>query len=282
MLIWQGKPLCDTSHSLSLAFLPMDAPVLADASTPPIFLGMQGDAPRFCHVVDKWQPPEVEAGARTAFLDSVQDQHPALPQELKFIDLRAAMSDLSPAEAGDAATAKGILGWHESHPFCARCGQPSEVAQGGWQRSCPACGAQHFPRTDPVVIVLVTRGDELLLGRSPHWPTGMFSLLAGFMEPGESVGDAARREVFEETGIIIGNVDFIASQPWPFPSSLMMGCRAEALNYDITLDENELEVAQWVSRENIAASLRGENPDLLPARKGAIARVLLEWWLANG
>ena len=191
------------------------------------------------------------------------------------------MSDLTPEEAGTAAAAKGILAWHAVHRFCANCGAPSEVADAGWRRSCPNCGAQHFPRTDPVVIMLILHGNSLLLGRQAAWPKGMYSLLAGFMEPGESIEAAVRRETFEEAGIEVGHVDYLSSQPWPFPSSLMLGCVGEALTREIRLDPTELEDARWVRREDVLAALDGRNPDLYPARKGSIARFLIEHWLAD-
>jgi NAD+ diphosphatase len=153
--------------------------------------------------------------------------------------------------------------------------------EAGWRRKCVTCGTQHFPRTDPVVIMLVTRANEVLLGRQAMWPPGMYSLLAGFMEPGETIEAAVRRETFEETGITVGRVEYLASQPWPFPSSLMIGCRGEALTSDIHLDQVELEDAIWVRRERLLAALAGRDPVLRPARQGAIARFLLERWLAD-
>jgi NAD+ diphosphatase len=153
--------------------------------------------------------------------------------------------------------------------------------QAGWQRTCTACNAPHFPRTDPVVIMLVTRGNNCLLGRSPGWPEGMYSCLAGFVEPGETIEAAVRREVFEEAGVRVGKVDYLASQPWAFPSSLMFGCHGEALSEEITLDPDELEVARWVSREEVAAAAAGLRDDILPARKGAIAHFLLRNWMAD-
>ena len=151
----------------------------------------------------------------------------------------------------------------------------------GWQRNCPACGAHHFPRTDPVVIMLTIKENSVLLGRSHGWPDGMYSLLAGFIEPGETMEAAVRREVFEEAGIKIGKVGYLASQPWPFPSSLMMGCYCEALNDQIKVDPQELDDALWCTREELAEVFAGQHPTILPARKGAIAHFLLENWLAD-
>ena len=155
-----------------------------------------------------------------------------------------------------AATGKAILAWHENHGYCARCGFETVVNDAGWQRNCPACRASHFPRTDPVVIMLITHGNSVLMGRSPGWPEGMFSLLAGFVEPGETLEAAVRREVFEEAGVQVGQVSYLASQPWPFPTSLMIGCRGEALSEEITIDPKEIEDALWVPREEIMQAIR--------------------------
>lgn len=148
-------------------------------------------------------------------------------------------------------------------------------------RHCRACGAHHFPRTDPVVIMLVTHGNEVLLGRSPGWPDGMYSLLAGFVEPGETIEAAAAREVWEEAQIPLGPVRYLACQPWPFPASLMIGVAAEATGRDIVCDPEELEDALWVSKEDLLNALSGTHPRVKPARKGAIARWILEAWLAG-
>ncbi|HIF76500.1 MAG TPA: NAD(+) diphosphatase, partial [Sulfitobacter sp.] len=143
------------------------------------------------------------------------------------------------------------------------------------------CGGAHFPRTDPVVIMLITHGNSVLMGRSPGWPEGMYSLLAGFVEPGETVEAAVRREVFEEAGVQVGAVSYLSSQPWPFPASLMLGCAGEALSRDLTIDPVEIEDALWVTREEMMDVFAGSHPRLLPARRGAIAHFLLENWLAD-
>jgi NAD+ diphosphatase len=177
--------------------------------------------------------------------------------------------------------AKAVLSWHEIHGFCARCGAKSVISQAGWQRDCPSCSAHHFPRTDPVVIMLILHGNSVLMGRSPGWPEGMYSLLAGFVEAGETIEGAVRRETFEESGIKVGEVSYLSSQPWPFPSSLMFGCMGVALTSEITVDPDELEDAVWVTREDMALSLIVDNPAMKPARKGSIARFLIENWLAD-
>jgi NAD+ diphosphatase len=283
LALWRGKPLLDLGDADSparLAWLALGSPVFAAAVEAGIFLGLDDGAPRFAREVPDWAPPTEVVGPRP-FVDQERKGHPSLPDRYRFGDLRASMAELSAADAGNAAAAKGIFAWHERHRFCANCGNPSEIDLAGWRRRCPSCGAQHFPRTDPVVIMLILHGNSVLLGRSPGWPPGMYSLLAGFMEPGETIEAAVRREAFEEAGVPIGEVGYLASQPWPFPSSLMIGCRGEALSREIVLDPVELEDARWLSREAVMAALSGHDPDMRPARRGSIARFLLERWLAD-
>lgn len=275
--IWRGKPLMAEDRPV---WLPVGHPVLATGG-PEVFLGLDEDAPRFATDISAWSP---EAGAEAVvagFLDSSVQRHPALDDRNGFVELRSVMTEMSPRDAELVATAKALLHWHRSHGFCAACGAASDIAQGGWQRSCPACGAQHFPRTDPVVIMLVTQGNSVLLGRSPGWPEGMYSLLAGFVEPGETVEAAVRREVFEEAGVRCGPVGYLASQPWPFPASLMIGMQAEAQSRDITIDPSEIEDALWVTREELVSALAGQHPRIKAARNGAIAHFILRNWLAD-
>ncbi|MCC5972625.1 MAG: NAD(+) diphosphatase [Rubellimicrobium sp.] len=280
LLMWRGKPLLLAGNGSGgrLARLPLDHPVLAEASDEAVLLGREGGEGVWVRDLAGWNPDDMDFSTLGTFLDPSQQLHPLLPAH-HFAELRAVMTLLSPRDAELAATAKAVLGWHETHRFCARCGAPSDMAQAGWQRTCPACGAHHFPRTDPVVIMLVTDGDRVLLGRSPGWPEGMYSLLAGFIEPGEVIEAAVRREVFEEAGIRVGRVEYLASQPWPFPASLMLGCRGEALSTAITVDPAELEHALWIGRDRLARIFAGEDAEVKPAREGAIAHFLLRNWL---
>jgi NAD+ diphosphatase len=279
--VWRGRPLVESSELAGLGWLSPGAAVFSDEGGAPIFLGLTADgAPRFARELDRWSGPDVtEAGPGHS--DPTVVPHPDVPETLGFADLRAVMHALDPADAGVAAAAKGLLAWHETHRFCARCGSPTAIADAGWKRVCETCAGQHFPRTDPVVIMLVTHGDDILLGRSAAWPAGMYSLLAGFMEPGESIEAAVRREVWEEAGVVVGAVDYLSSQPWPFPASLMIGCHGHALTRDIRRDPAELEDARWVSRQGALAGIAGHDPDIRPARKGSIARFLIERWLAD-
>ncbi|WP_306133028.1 NAD(+) diphosphatase [Roseivivax marinus] len=289
MVMWQGKPLTgnpdlagDGTGPAALAWIGLGHPALEDARSAPILLGRDDDGtPLFAAELDAWEPPDLDAAALGAFADPSEQWHPELTGTGSFVELRRVMTTLSARDAELAATARALFGWHRSHGFCARCGARSEVAQGGWQRLCPACGAHHFPRTDPVVIMLVTRGNRALLGRSPGWPEGMYSCLAGFVEPGETIEAAVRREVHEEVGVRVGPVDYLASQPWPFPASLMIGCHGIAESDEIVRDPAEIEHALWIEREDLAAAFAGDHPTVSPARPGAIARALLRNWLAD-
>lgn len=278
ILLWRGKPL-RVAPGGPLARLPLDHPVMQDADAMRLFLGRAEDGPVFAVDLSGWAP-KVAQEMVPAFLDTSEQTHPATGAAV-FAELRAVMTELSAQDAELAATAKAVLGWHRSHRFCSACGVESVVVDAGWRRACPACGTFHFPRTDPVVIMLVTHGDDVLLGRSPGWPEGMYSLLAGFVEPGETMEAAVRREVWEEAHVRVGAVSYLASQPWAFPSSLMFGCAAEALTREITLDPVELEHALWVPRPEVAQAMRGEHPTITGARKGAIAHFLLEHWVAD-
>ena len=276
--VWRGKPLI--VGAAALGWVPAGHPALAHGRAP-VFLGLDAEIPCFAQDISDWSPEAGAEAVQQGFFDPSEQHHPALPEDHGFLELRGVMTRLTAREAELAATARAVLHWHRSHGFCATCGAASEMAMAGWQRSCPACGAQHFPRTDPVVIMLVTRGNRVLLGRSAGWPEGMYSCLAGFIEPGETIEAAVRREVFEEAGIRLGAVRYLASQPWPFPASLMIGCQAQALDETITLDPAELEAALWMSREEVLAAMAGEHPVVRPARRGSIAHFLLENWLAD-
>lgn len=200
-----------------------------------------------------------------------------VPQELEPVSLRVLGPTIAPDEASLGVHAVGIARWHQHHKYCANCGQPSDIAEAGHVRVCPACGTHHFPRTDPAVIMLITDGDDrALLGRQPIWPEGRFSTLAGFVEPGESLDDAVRREVMEEVGIQVGEVAYAGSQPWPFPSSLMLGFFGQALTSDITVDQNEIAEARWFTRAEVTEMTASS--DLLLPPNVSISRWLLQKW----
>ena len=202
-----------------------------------------------------------------------------------YVDLRTLMvqGQLSPEELSIAGAARALSEWHVNGRHCGHCGSATDVKDGGWRRKCIACGKEYFPRTDPVVIMLVTHGDKCLISHEPRFKSiqeKMFSTLAGFLEPGEDVEHAVRREVKEEVGLDVGAVTYQESQPWPFPHSLMIGCRAEALATEMTLDPNEIAEARWVSRPELELLLAGRHPEgLTVPGKHAIARKLLEAFL---
>lgn len=249
-----GDPLFALGDAKALA--------LAQEST---FLGFHDGAPRFGISVGKTAAETLKA--RT---------------DLLVTDLRsiAVQGLVAPEHLPPLAQAKALLAWHARHRFCANCGAPTNSVEGGWKRECPTCKAEHFPRTDPVVIMLASRGDQCLLGRSARFASAMWSCLAGFVEPGESIEEAVRREVREEAGITCGRVAYFASQPWPFPMSLMIGCHAEALTAEITIDPSELEGARWFDRDEVALMLSRRHPDGLGTPPPvAIAHHIIRAWV---
>jgi NAD+ diphosphatase len=279
ILLWRGKPLIDLTTN-DAVFLRCDHPILSVA-TAPIFLGLMDGNHIYAHDISSWVPEDLDAEKMMAFLDDSQNHHPGFPTTQLFCELRSIMALLPPLDAELITTAKAMFAWHRSHQFCAACGVQSEMAKSGWQRNCPSCNTPHFPRTDPVVIMLVTHGNSLLLGRAPIWPDQMYSCLAGFVEPGETIEAAVAREVFEETTVKVKKVRYIASQPWAFPSSLMFGCICEAETTDIRIDPQELEDAKWVTKETLVKSIGGKDVGIKPARPGAIASYLMQNWLRD-
>ncbi|TRC83722.1 NAD(+) diphosphatase [Mesorhizobium sp. WSM4310] len=205
-----------------------------------------------------------------------------LPETVKAIDYRSVYMQglIDEAAAGAMAQGAALLAWHASHRFCSKCGTQSQMRAGGYKRHCPNCGTEHFPRTDPVAIMLTATREKCLLGRGRHFAPGMYSALAGFIEPGETIEAAVRRETLEEAGIRLGRVVYHASQPWPFPYSLMIGCFGEPLNEDIQADLNELEDCRWFGRDEVRLMLAREHADnLVTPPKGAIAHHLIRAWV---
>jgi NAD+ diphosphatase len=250
------------------AFTPDEARALAPV-TETVFLGLIDGAARF------------GIGIAPASAEALKARN-----DLVIIDLRSiAIQGLVGADhLPPLAEAKAMLHWHARHRFCSNCGAATDMVECGWKRACPACKAEHFPRTDPVVIMLAVRGDRGLLGRSGRFAATMWSCLAGFAEPGEAIEDAVRRETLEEAGIRCGRVRYLFSQPWPFPMSLMIGCHAEALNDDITMDANELVGARWFSKDECAAMLMRKHPEGLtcPPPVAIAHHIIREWVESDG
>ncbi|HEX5778560.1 MAG TPA: NAD(+) diphosphatase [Xanthobacteraceae bacterium] len=228
----------------------------------------------------------IEGAARLGFAISPDDAERLKERtDLLVTDLRTiAMRGLiAPQHLQPVAIAKALLTWHSRHRFCSNCGQPTQVTEQGWRRDCSTCNAQHFPRTDPCVIMLAIDGERCLLGRSARFPAGMYSCLAGFVEPGESLEEATRRETYEEAGIRVGRVGYFASQPWPYPMSLMIGCFAQAETRDLNIDRNELEDALWVTREEAALMLSRQHPgSLFTPPPMAVAHHIIRAYVERG
>ena len=222
---------------------------------------------------------DADDGARIAVPCSLDPD--TLEEPWTSYDLRSMLysSSVGAEDAGAVAQAGSMLYWHSMNRHCGRCGAKSESKIGGYRRDCPSCGSKIFPRTDPVVIMLPVMGDRCVMGRSPHFPPGWFSTLAGFVEPGETIEDAVRRETYEESGVEIGRVRYHASQPWPFPHSLMIGIHCEAITDTINMDQTELEDCRWFTRDDVRLMLREEHPDgyLCPPNK-AISSALIQAW----
>jgi NAD+ diphosphatase len=249
MAMREGKPLVREG---TLARLSIDY-ATAHATESPLFLGVRGDVAVFAI------EPEGEVDGT-------------------FEDFRSVALTLPEDEAAIAACARSLFEWHRRHRFCSACGQPSTIAAAGWQRVCASCGAEHFPRVDPVVIMLPLFGGRCLLGRNFSWPKGRMSALAGFVEPGETIEEACVREVKEEAGLVASRVTYFASQPWPFPSSLMIGLFAEVENEHAVADGKELEEVRWLTREEARQVLDGTHAEVLAPSTLGISRHLLEVW----
>lgn len=233
-----------------------DAP--ADAEL--VFLGLDGERPCFAQVP--------AAG-------SLSPPNPRLWQ---------AMATLGADDLATYGGARSLVDWHARHRFCARCGSATALAKGGWQRTCNGCGAEHFPRVDPVTIMLVEHDGNLLLGRQPRFPAGNYSALAGFVEPGETIEEAVAREVLEEAAVRVRDISYVMSQPWPFPSSLMIGCHAHADSPELVVDKTELEDARWFTRSEVvdaveAARSGGRGEAFGAPPRTAVAHHLLRWWI---
>lgn len=264
--LWQLNVLIQTEKEIRLGWVTPDAVTRLNVDVPPVFLGLMDDVAHFALDVSQVGDPQHE-------LD--------LDDSWRFEESRSAATQLSTPEAGILAQSRAQLDWHKRHQFCSVCGQRSTPGRGGHVRKCASCKAEHFPRTDPVVIMVVTDGERCLLGQSRRGRlarTQTYSALAGFMDQGECIEEAVRREVKEEAGIEVGEVRYHSSQPWPFPSSLMIGCHGRALTTDIRKDEAEMLDVQWFTRADVLSALRGDHPDLRVPAPIAIAHHLIKAW----
>ena len=269
---WNGQPLL-RDHDGGLALVRLHPPLgftLAGAEENILFLGLDVDA-------------QVETAV---FAVDVIDEADPTAGPLhgcgKFVDLRAAGGQMSPEDAGIAATAKAVFEWKRRHGFCSACGHRSEVKEAGWKRVCPVCKVEHFPRTDPVTIMLPTFQEHCLLGRQAVWPKGRYSTLAGFVEPGESIEAGCAREVKEEAGLTVVSVRYHSSQPWPFPTNLMIGLIVEVSDQNATPDQTELEEVRWFTREEMGRLLKGEIDGVGVPPPFAIAHQLMKTWASGG
>ena len=231
-----------------------------------VFLGVDGSVPYFARDISSLADPLAAS----------------LASHGHFRDARSAASLLAGDEIAILGQAKALIDWHNRHGYCAQCGFRTELSDGGYRRICPSCKADHFPRTDPAVIMLVTAGDRCLLGRNKRFTGGHYSTLAGFLEPGETIEEAVRREVYEEVRVRVGRVTYFASQPWPFPSNLMIGCFGEADTQAIEVDGNEILAARWFDRETVKRILSGESNEAGLPRRDAIAFHLIRRWAEGG
>lgn len=258
LLKFDGEGRADGYFSLG------EALIFGAESTTAVLLGVSPDGPVVAAPVD---------------LEAQQ-----FPDHVKAVDYRSVYMQGLIDEAALGAMAQGasLLAWHANHGFCGKCGQPTEIRAGGYKRVCAACATEHFPRTDPVAIMLTVSKDRCLLGRGRHFAPGMYSALAGFIEPGETIENAVRRETLEESGIRLGRVVYHASQPWPFPYSLMIGCFGEALNEDIVPDIAELEDCRWFERAEVLSMLARTHETLITPPPGAIAHHLIRAWAEAG
>ena len=238
----------------------------------PLLLGRAAAGPVFAVDAD------ARDGARPRPAIAAYGEGPPDPDTgARPLGLRAAAAALPVADAGLAAHAAALVNWHRRHRHCSVCGAPTRSADGGVVRRCPSCGADHHPRTDPVVIMLVTDGDRVLLGRQPAWPPRRYSALAGFVEPGESLEEAVVREVREEAGVEVGPPAYVASQPWPFPSSLMVGFTAPYRSGEPRRADSELDDVRWFDHAEIALALEGRGPLDVPPRFAIACRLLDRW-----
>jgi len=267
-VIYRDSLVAKQEPSGPRVLLRIDEALKFGANPGTIFLGLRDGAPIF------------GMGIAAAAVEKLLTGQEAVVTELRGMAMQGVVP---PEQLSAIAMAKSMVTWHQRHGFCANCGTRTGMKEGGWKRDCPNCKAEHFPRTDPVVIMLVTSGDKCLLGRQKQFLPGMYSCLAGFVEAAETIEDAVRREIFEESGIRCTDVNYYMTQPWPYPSSLMIGCTARATSEDIVVDRTELEDARWFDRDEATLMIKRQHPDgLAGPHPFAIAHHLLGRWVHGG
>jgi NAD+ diphosphatase len=267
-VIYRDSLLVRQEESGVRALLSIDEALKFGANPGTVFLGLRDGAPVF------------GMGIAPAAAEKLVGRGDVAVTELRGMAMQGVVP---PDQLSAIAMAKSMVSWHQRHGFCANCGARTAMKDGGWKRECPSCKAEHFPRTDPVVIMLVALGDKVLLGRQKQFPPGMYSCLAGFVEAAETIEDAVRREIFEESGIRCTDVAYYMTQPWPYPSSLMIGCTARATNEDVVVDRNELEDARWFDRTEATLMIKRQHPNgLAGPHPFAIAHHLLGRWVHGG
>lgn len=270
LLIFQNaKPFFANGADAPIRLLTSAVAQFGTAKAAPIYLGQNNNNPLFA----------------IELLSNFDIQNSVLNGLGEFAELRQVMMRISHDDLAILGLARSLFDWHKRHRYCANCGEPSAIVDAGWKRLCPSCKTEHFPRTDPVAIMMVVHEDKCLLGNSPRFPKSFYSCLAGFIEAGETVEEACRREVFEEVGVKTSECQIISNQPWPFPSQLMIGLIANATTTEIAIDEEEIADARWFNKAQIAQMLNGgvliDGEQYFGPPKVAIAHHIMRHWLES-
>ena len=279
IIFFDGMPLVNKTNSQTrITYLSHDHWLLTHVDLT-VFLGLYKGKSIFAHNILKDQKDSNHKDTLEYFNKNIQKD--IMLNMSYFVNLRNALTDISEEESALAGTGRALIHWNLNSKYCGKCGLALSIKNCGWERHCNRCNQNHFPRIDPVVIVLIISGNKTLIGRSPHFPEKLYSCLAGFVEPGETIEMAAKREVQEEVGLKIYDIEYVANQPWPFPSSLMIGLKGNTNQTLLDIDKNELEDAVWLTKEELKNLLKGNCSNMQPARQGTLARHLLDSWVRD-